>query len=83
MSRVSCYVKMNSVDFMLSSKTINYEQRMEIKRLGRQTPDLDIAKIEVGKNRNFSRKFNSNLYDKFNWLCVVALKETNCFVLFA
>ncbi|KAJ8947489.1 hypothetical protein NQ318_009792 [Aromia moschata] len=44
---------MNSMDFLLTNKDITYEIRTEIKRLGRQIPDLII----------------STVYDRFKWLC--------------
>ncbi|KAJ8961359.1 hypothetical protein NQ318_014602, partial [Aromia moschata] len=46
-----------------------YEIRTEIKRLGRPIPDLIISKTDVGKSRNYSRNFNSSVYDRFKWLC--------------
>ncbi|KAJ8960842.1 hypothetical protein NQ318_020138 [Aromia moschata] len=69
---------MNSVEFLLTNKDNTYEIRTEIKQLGRPIPDLIIYKTDVGKSRNYSRNFNSSVYDRFKWLCV--LKETNCFI---
>ncbi|KAJ8946021.1 hypothetical protein NQ318_023269 [Aromia moschata] len=60
---------MNSVDFLLTNKDITYEIRVEIKRLGRPIPDLIISKTNVGKSRNYSRNFNSSVYDRFKWFC--------------
>ncbi|KAJ8958045.1 hypothetical protein NQ318_002052 [Aromia moschata] len=60
---------MNSVDFLLINKDIIYEIRTEIKRLERPIPDLIISKTDVGKSRNYSRNFNSSVYDRFKWLC--------------
>ncbi|KAJ8948889.1 hypothetical protein NQ318_005510 [Aromia moschata] len=60
---------MNSVDFLLTNKDITYEIRTKIKRLGRPIPDLIISKTDVGKSRNYSRNFNSSVYDRFKWLC--------------
>ncbi|KAJ8963085.1 hypothetical protein NQ318_018549 [Aromia moschata] len=60
---------MNSVDFLLTNKDITYEIRTEIKRLGRSITDLIISKTDVGKSRNYSRNFNSSVYDRFKWLC--------------
>ncbi|KAJ8938208.1 hypothetical protein NQ318_011704 [Aromia moschata] len=72
---------MNSVDFLLTNKDITYEIRREIKRLGRPIPDLIISKTDVAKSRNYSRNFNSSVYDRFKWLCV--LKQTVLFYLFS
>ncbi|KAJ8958147.1 hypothetical protein NQ318_006084 [Aromia moschata] len=60
---------MKSVDFLLTNKDITYEIRTEIKRLGRPILDLIISKTDVGKSRNYSRNFNSSVYDRFKWLC--------------
>ncbi|KAJ8947068.1 hypothetical protein NQ318_019963 [Aromia moschata] len=60
---------MNSVDFLLTNKDITYEIRTEMKRLGRPIPDFIIYKTDVGKSRNYSRNFNSSVYDIFKWLC--------------
>ncbi|KAJ8960061.1 hypothetical protein NQ318_009503 [Aromia moschata] len=60
---------MNSVDILLTNKDITYDIRTEIKRLGRPIPDLIISKTDVGKSRNYSRNFNSSVYDRFKWLC--------------
>ncbi|KAJ8950095.1 hypothetical protein NQ318_017820 [Aromia moschata] len=57
---------MNSVDFLLTNKDITYEIRTEIKRLGRPIPDLIISKTDVGKSRNYSRNFNSSVYDRLS-----------------
>ncbi|KAJ8951274.1 hypothetical protein NQ318_008177 [Aromia moschata] len=59
---------MNSVDFLLTNKDITYEIRTEIKRLGRPIPDLIISKTDVRKSRNYSRNFNSSVYERFKWL---------------
>ncbi|KAJ8936246.1 hypothetical protein NQ318_011326 [Aromia moschata] len=56
---------MNSVDFLLTNNDITYEIRTEIKRLGRPIPDLIISKTDVGKSRNYSRNFNSSVFDRF------------------
>ncbi|KAJ8938739.1 hypothetical protein NQ318_016034 [Aromia moschata] len=60
---------MNSVDFLLTNEDITYEIRTEIKRLRRPIPDLIISKTDVGKSRNYSRNFNSSVYDRFKGLC--------------
>ncbi|KAJ8945661.1 hypothetical protein NQ318_012379 [Aromia moschata] len=59
---------MNLVDFLLTNKDITYEIRTAIKRLGRPIPDLIISKTDVGKSRNYSRNFNSSVYNRFKWL---------------
>ncbi|KAJ8941196.1 hypothetical protein NQ318_002811 [Aromia moschata] len=66
---------MNSVDFLLTNKDITYEIRTEIKRLGRPIPDLIISKTDIGKSRNYSRNFNSSVYDRFNVLGKVDIRQ--------
>ncbi|KAJ8954713.1 hypothetical protein NQ318_011406 [Aromia moschata] len=69
---------MNSVDFLLTNKDITNEIRTEIKGLGRPIPHLIISKTDVGKSRNYSRNFNSSVYDRFKLLCV-CLKRNKLF----
>ncbi|KAJ8948343.1 hypothetical protein NQ318_019328 [Aromia moschata] len=72
---------MNSVDFLLTNKDITYEIRTEIKGLGRPRADLIISKTDVGKSRNYSRNFNSSVYDIFKWLCGCPKRnELFCFI---
>ncbi|KAJ8958031.1 hypothetical protein NQ318_002035 [Aromia moschata] len=71
---------MNSVDFLLTNKYITYEIRTEIKWLGRPIPDLIISKTDVGKSRNYSRNFNSSVYDRFKWLCGPTRNKLFCFI---
>ena len=57
---------MNSVDHLLQKKFSAHSQqeKLEIKRLGRETPDLQIRQRDGKQNR----KFSSNWYDKTHWL---------------
>ncbi|KAJ8947856.1 hypothetical protein NQ318_010002 [Aromia moschata] len=72
---------MNSVNFLLTNKDITYEIRTEIKRLGRPIPDLMVSKTDIGKSRNYSRNFNSSVYDRFKWLCGCPKRNTLfCFI---
>ncbi|KAJ8936566.1 hypothetical protein NQ318_016651 [Aromia moschata] len=71
---------MNSVVFLLTNKDITYEIRTEIKRLGIPIPDLIISKTDVGKSRNYSRNFKSNVYDSFKWLCGCSRNKLFCFI---
>ncbi|KAJ8949362.1 hypothetical protein NQ318_012026 [Aromia moschata] len=66
---------MNTVDFLLTNKDITYEVRTEIKGLGRPIPDLIISKTDLGKSRNYSRNFNSSVYDRFNVLGKVDIRQ--------
>ncbi|KAJ8959108.1 hypothetical protein NQ318_022365 [Aromia moschata] len=71
---------MNSVDFLLTNKDITYEIRTEVKWLGRPIPDLIISKTDVGKSRNYSRNFNSSVYDRFKWLWCPKRNKLFCFI---
>lgn len=53
----------------------SYEQKIEIKQLGRPTPDLKglIYKAKKGKNE-YIRHFNTDYYAKQKWLCGCDLK---------
>ena len=57
---------MNSVDHLLQKKFSAHsdQEKLEIKRLGRDKPELQIKQSD-GKN---SRKFSSSWYDKATWL---------------
>lgn len=52
-----------------------YEQKIEIKQLGRPTPDLKglINKAKKGKNE-YIRHFNTDYYAKHKWLCGCDIK---------
>lgn len=65
-----------SVNF--SSLTL--EKKMEIKREGRPTPNLNIIQIKKTKVREFKRNFNKEVYLKHDWLC--GCDKTNRFFCF-
>ena len=69
---------MNSVDSLLkqpfSVRTI--EQKIEIKRLGRPTPDLNITQsVKRNKNSTYFRRFNKKIYEEYNWICGCSLRN--------
>ena len=69
---------MNSVDHLLQKKfsAHSHQEKLEIKRLGRETPDLQIAQRDGKQNR----KFSSNWYEKTHWLTgSVSKKALFCF----
>ncbi|KAJ8944686.1 hypothetical protein NQ318_015894 [Aromia moschata] len=71
---------MNSHDFLLTNKDITYEIRKEIKRLGRPIPDLIISKTGEENREIILRNFNSSVYDRFKWLCVLKQTKLFCFI---
>ncbi|KAK4882666.1 hypothetical protein RN001_005985 [Aquatica leii] len=68
---------MNSVNCLLnkSFSCHTLEEKLKIKELGRQTPDLVINQTIKSKNRQFHRKFNSDVYKKHTWLCGCTVKN--------
>lgn len=62
---------MNKVSFLLKNKFTQFslEDQLKIKALGRETPELNITKSFSHEKSARSRKFNSSLYAKNNWLC--------------
>ena len=62
---------MNSVKNILKRPfhTLKLDEKVEIKRLGRPTPDFIIKVAMKSKNKQFVRTFNKELYKKHEWLC--------------
>ena len=63
--------KMNSVDSLLNYpfSRRSMEEKIEVKRLGRLTPDLNInQKAKGGKNCSYTRKFHRSVYEN-SWIC--------------
>lgn len=61
--------EVNSVQFILRSFPIPYEQKLLIKQKGRPTPDLEINFVTGSKTRTYNRVFNRNVYEKYEWMC--------------
>ncbi|KAJ8941729.1 hypothetical protein NQ318_023325 [Aromia moschata] len=64
-------IKMNSVHSLIEEPFCgrSLSDRIETKRLGRPTPDLNIVQIVTCKKRSFNRKFNRDVYEKNSWIC--------------
>lgn len=62
---------MNNVASLISTSftSLRLEEKLEIKRLGRPTPSLNICQEIKSKSRNFVRKFNPDIYNKNDWIC--------------
>lgn len=66
---------MNKISNLLKKpfSTYSLEEKLEIKRLGRPLPDLEISKTcaasASGNSKARTRKFNRNIYSKNGWLC--------------
>lgn len=62
---------MNSVSSLItrSFTSLSMEEKLEIKKIGRPTPSIDICQEVKSKSRTFSRKFNPDIYKKNDWIC--------------
>lgn len=62
---------MNSVQFLLKHQfsSLTLENKIEIKQLGRHTPDLKLQVEVKSQKKHFTRKFNKELYKIHLWLC--------------
>lgn len=47
---------------------LEFQEKIEIKSLGRLTPDLNICQVSESRSNNYHGKFYSDLYKKHNWL---------------
>jgi len=70
-------LKMNSVNSLIENpfSLRSTEEKVEIKRLGRPKPLLTINQTVQTKKRSFNRKFNPDVYDKYDWLCGCEIKN--------
>ena len=57
-------------------------EKLNIKLNGRPTPNLNIVQgqPEYNNRKGFTRKFDSNVYNKTSWIC--GCEETNLFFFF-
>lgn len=64
---------MNKINELLAKplSSFSLEEKLEIKRLGRPTPDLNIVKSQTNKaqQKTRCRKFNADIYHKNEWIC--------------
>ena len=65
--------KVVSVKYLQSVQfsSLTKAEKLEVKEItvGRPTPNLKIEQRGANKNYTFTRKFSSDIYEKFNWLC--------------
>lgn len=70
----------NSVSYLISNRfcSFTYEQKIEVKQLGRPTPDLKELNNKAKKGKNeYIRHFNIDYYAKHKWLCGCDIKLAN------
>lgn len=61
---------MNSVPYLRKhSHYLTNKQKIQIKELGKPTPDITISEPTMNKIKPHKRSFNRNLYEKIPWLC--------------
>lgn len=48
---------------------LTLEEKCDIKRIGRPTPEIHISQPAVSHNKQYFRSFNSDWYNKVSWLC--------------
>ena len=60
---------MNSVQALLNQGTLSYDDKLEIKRLGPDRPELMLEQVTKCKKREYRRKFNASTYSNYKWLC--------------
>lgn len=68
---------MNSVNSLILKpfSMRSEDEKLIIKILGRPTTPIKLTQEIKYKNRQFSRKFNSEMYDKHKWLCGCEVKN--------
>lgn len=64
-------VQLQSINF--SSLTLN--EKNDIKKKGRPIPKLKISQTSCSKSKKYERKFNSDVYEKYKWLCGCDVKN--------
>ena len=62
---------MNSIQCLLQTpfSRRSLEDKIQIKTLGRPTPNLNISQKSKSKNHSYQRQFNSNIYKENSWIC--------------
>lgn len=66
---------MDIVSLYKDFQRFSLEEKLEIKRNGRPTPQLEIVCNSTSRGKSYIRKFNSNIYEKYSWLCGCKIKN--------
>ena len=48
---------------------LTLQEKLVIKEKGRPTPDLNLVQTTACKGKERNRKFHSEVYEKYNWVC--------------
>lgn len=65
----------NIIDEILEKNTISYEDRIRYKEIGRPTPPLSLTEIAKSRGKEYTRSFNVESYQQWDWLAGSPTKE--------
>lgn len=54
---------------------LNISEKVEVKRIGRPTPDMSLECASTSRGKSYLRKFNKNVYAKYPWICGCEVKN--------
>ena len=63
--------KLHKINF----SQLSLGEKVAIKTRGRSTPDIHISQPGISKNKRYIRRFNSEWYQRKNWLCGCEIKN--------
>ena len=65
-----------TVDYLqkITFSRLTLNEKKEIKAIGRPTPDLSIEQRSKSRDKEYTRQFNNNVYEKCDWLCGCEVK---------
>ena len=66
-----------TVDYLqkITFSRLTLNEKKEIKAIGRPTPDLSIEQRSKSRDKEYTRQFNNNVYEKCDWLCGCEVKN--------
>ena len=54
---------------------LSFQEKVAVKKRGRSTPDIQISQPGISNNKKYIRSFNSEWYQRKNWLCGCEVKN--------
>lgn len=85
-TRSDIVMDQNSVENIISNNfsTFDFQRKIEIKRLGRPTPDLNLNQTcrKKKEGRSFIRHFNIDIYKKNKWICGCNIRNSLFWLVF-
>ena len=70
-AKMNCVRDLKAVNFF----NLTIEEKLKIKKRGRPVPDIKLIQTTNCKGKEVKRKFNSNVYSTYEWMC--GCVETN------